>query len=313
VAIGSRDQARADAFATEIGADRGHGSYDALIEDPGVEFVYVATPHPTHAELAIRAAEAGRHVLCEKPMAVTVRDAERVVEAARRSATFLTEGFAFRCHAQTRALIELVEAGEIGEVRVIDAPFGYDAGPQPTNYLFNRELAGGSILDVGCYPVAMSRLIAGRAQGRPFADPDIVAGTGTLHPEHGVDLDAAAVAWFEPGITAQLMCSIRTALDYTLRITGTHGTLTLPAAWLPGRWGGPPRIVVTPNEGEERIIPIDATGGLYTIEADTVVARAREGRMEAPEMTWEDSLGNMRTLDRWRSAVGVSYPDDERG
>lgn len=310
-AVASRDQDRADAFAAEFRAQTALSPYAALLDDPAVEIVYVATPHPTHAELAIAALESGKHVLCEKPLAVTRADGERIVAAARASGRFLVEGFAFRHHPQTQQLVKVLSEGIIGDVRAIDAPFGYDAGPAPTNYLFDRQRAGGSILDVGCYPVAMVRLIAGVAAGRPFRDPDIVVGTGTLHPEYAVDLDATAIMRFEGGPTAQLMCSIRTTLDTTLRITGTSGSLRLPAAWLPERWGGPPRIIIEAPETAPRSVPIEPTLGLYTNEVDAVVAHVRDGRTEAPEMSWDDSLGNLRALDAWRAAVGVRYPDDE--
>jgi predicted dehydrogenase len=310
VAVGSRDADRALALAAEFGAAHAYGSYEALIRDPQVEFVYVATPHTTHVELAMEAASAGKHVLCEKPLAVDAPGAARMVAHARVSGTFLFEAFAFRCHPQTRLLIELLRAGEIGEIRSVSASFGYDAGPSPTNYLLRRDLAGGSILDVGCYTVALTRLLAGEVTGRTFRDPARVEGAGQLHPDHGVDLDASAVAWFEGGFCGQLSCSIRTNLDSTVQITGTEGFIHLPTPWLPGRIGGPPRIVVRRHREPVREILVEEPAGLYANEADTVVSRARDGLLEAPEMSWADSLGNMETLDRWRHTVGVRYENE---
>ena len=313
VAIGSRDLGRATRFATEFDLASAHGSYEALIHDPRVAFVYIATPHTTHAELAIEAASAGKHVLCEKPLAVDATDAARMIEHARSSRTFLMEAFAFRCHPQTRVLMELIRAGEIGEIRSVVAAFGYDAGSAPTNYLLRRDLAGGSILDVGCYTVALTRQLAGAAVGQPFADPLRVLGAGLLHPEHRVDLDASAILWFESGFTGQGACSIRTSLDSTVQITGTHGFIHLPTPWLPGRIGGPPRIAITRHRADAREVAIDEPRGLYAVEADTVVERAREGRLEAPEMLWADSLGNMTALDVWRDQVGVNFGDSKLG
>lgn len=312
VAVGSRDAARAEAFAREFGADRAHGSYEALIDDPGVQFVYIATPHPTHVALAVAGAEAGKQVLCEKPLAVNAATASVVIEAARRAGIFLMEGFAFRCHPQTQRLVELLEGDEIGDLRAVNATFGFDAGPSPSNYLHRRDLAGGAMLDNGCYPVALARRIAGHTVGRAFRNPDRVVGAGLLHPDQGIDLDAVAVAWYEGGVTAQLMCTIRTEVDRTVLITGSRGFIRLPAAYLPGRmdrFGGTPRILVERHGEAPREIPVAAAAGLYTIEADTVVARAREGRTEAPEMTWDDSIGNMEVLDRWRAEVGVRYDE----
>ncbi len=310
VAVGSRDAARSSAFAAEFGADRSHGSYEALVDDPGVQFVYVATPHTTHVELAVLAAEAGKHVLCEKPVAVNGAGAATIFEAARKAGVFLMEGFAFRCHPQVAHLERLLEGGEIGELRSIYASFGFDAGPAPTNYLMRRDLAGGAMLDNGCYPVALSRRIAGHTVGQVFRNPDRVFGAGLLHPSEGIDLDASALTWYEGGVSAHLACTIRTEVDKTVLITGSKGFIRLPAAFLPGRldrFGGVPRIVLERHGEAPQDILVETPPGLYNIEADAVVSHAREGRTEAPEMTWEDSLGNMAVLDRWRAAVGVTY------
>jgi predicted dehydrogenase len=310
VAVGSRDAARSQAFAAEFGAQRSHGSYEALVNDPEVQFVYVATPHTTHVELAVLAAEAGKHVLCEKPVAVNAAGAATIFDAARKAGVFLMEGFAFRCHPQTAHLVRVLEGGEIGELRSIHASFGFDAGPAPTNYLMRRDLAGGAMLDNGCYPVALSRRIAGHTVGQVFRNPDRVFGAGLLHSTERIDLDATALTWYEGGVSATLACTIRTEVDKTVLITGSKGFIRLPAAFLPGRmdrFGGVPRIILERHGEAPQEILVETPPGLYSIEADAVVAHVREGRTEAPEMTWEDSLGNMAVLDRWRAAVGVTY------
>ena len=316
VAVGSRDGDKARKFATEFGVDRSHASYEALLADPGVEFVYIATPHSTHVELAVQAAEAGKHVLCEKPVAVNAAGAAVIFAAARKAGVFLMEGFAFRGHPQTAHLVRLLEGGEIGELRSIHASFGFDAGPAPTNYLMRRDLAGGAMLDNGCYPVALSRRIAGHTVGATFRNPDRVFGAGLLHPVEGIDLDASALTWYEGGVAAQLQCTIRTEVDKTVVVTGSKGIIRLPAAYLPGRtdrFGGIPRLIVERHGEPAREILVETAPGLYNLEADLVVTRAREGRTEAPEMTWEDSLGNMAVLDQWRAAVGVRYDPGVEG
>jgi predicted dehydrogenase len=311
VAVGSRDATRASTFAADHGALRAYGAYDQLLADPEVQFVYVATPHPTHLQLTTATAAAGKHVLCEKPMAVDAEGARRMVAAARSAGVFLMEAFAFRCHPQGRRLIELLGDGAIGEIRGVSAAFGYDAGPAPTNYLHRRDLAGGSILDVGCYTVALARQLAGVAAGRAFMDPIRLEGVGLMHAEHGVDLEAAAIASFESGFTAQLACSIRTNLDSTAQITGTKGFIRLPAPWLPGKFGGEPRILIQRGQEAPEEIAIGAERPLYAIEADTVVDRARAGHLEAPEMSWSDSIGNMATLDRWRHEIGLTFEGED--
>ncbi len=313
VAVGSRDSARAEAFAKTFGADRSYGSYAAVLDDPAVEFAYIATPHTLHVELSTAAAAAGKHVLCEKPMAVTAAHASMAVEAARTAGVFLMEAFAFRVHPQTARLASVLEGGEIGELRSMQLAWGFNAGPSPSaSYYYRSDLAGGSILDNGCYTVAMARRIAGHTVGRTYRDPDRVFGAGLLHPTEGVDLDAAGLLWWEGGIAAHVSGTFRNDIDKTVLITGTEGFIRLPAPYLPlrpDRFGGEPRILVERHDRPAREITFEITDGPYVIEADRVVGYAREGRLEAPEYAWDDMLGNMRTLDRWRSAVGVRYPD----
>jgi predicted dehydrogenase len=217
VAVGSRDRDRALALAERFAARHAPGSYEEVIDDPTVDLVYVALPHSLHVEWAIRAAEAGKAVLCEKPLAVDAAGAAAIVDAARRNGVFVGEGFAYRCHPQTHRLVELVRDGAVGDVRVIDAAFGYDAGPAPTNYLLRPELAGGSIFDVGCYATSMSHLLVAAACGVQVVEQARVSGAGRIGPS-GVDLSAAATIVFESGHLARVACSIEAGLDSVVRI-----------------------------------------------------------------------------------------------
>lgn len=310
VAVGSRDRERAEAFAAELGVSRAYGGYEAVIEDREVDLVYVATYHPLHRELAVLAADAGKHVLCEKPLAVNRRDAEEIVAAARRNDVFLLEAFAYRCHPQTERLVELLREGAIGEVRMVDAVFGYDAGPRPGNYLLERELGGGGILDVGCYTTSMAHLIAA-ATGGDVAPSSEVVGGATLG-ETGVDLWAAAVVTFPTGLLARLACAIRVDLESSVRVYGSDGRILLPSPWLPGRIGPRAGLVVERAGAEPVVVDVPVERDVYVVEVDRVNAYVREGVRSAPAMTWEESLENMRTLDRWRASIGLRYPDDDR-
>src|SRR4051812_36102353 len=169
-AIASRNPGKTALAETFPGARIVDG-YDALLGDAEVDAVYIATPHPGHAEWAIKAAEAGKHVLVEKPMGLTAFEADAMMHAARKAGTFLGEAFMYRLHPQTTQIVELVKSGAIGEVRMIKSSFGF-AMPRfmPEHRLYANELAGGGILDVGGYPVSMARLIAGAASGEPFAE-----------------------------------------------------------------------------------------------------------------------------------------------
>ena len=308
VAVGSGSPERAAAFAGEFPVR--YGSYEGVVEETEFDLLYVATTHPDHREWAVRAADAGKHLLCEKPLAVHRADAEAIVEAARRNDVFLLEAFAYRCHPQTRRLVELVGSGSIGQVRMIDATFGYDAGPDPGNYLLVHELAGGSILDVGCYPTSMAHLIAQTAIGL-IAEPDDVGGVAEIGATTRVDHSAAAVLRFDGGILARLACSIGADLEGSLRIFGSEGRITVPSPWLPGRIGTSAEIVVERPGAEPIVEDVGLGAGVYTIEVDAVGAMVRAGERSPSVMPWEESLANMGTLDRWRSAVGLRYEQDE--
>ena len=170
-------------------------------------------------------------------MAVNHADAAAIVEAARRNDVFLLEAFAYRCHPQTHRLVELLREGAIGEVRMIDAVFGYDAGPEPTNYLMVHELAGGSILDVGCYTTSMAHLIAAAATGR--------AGRRrrSTWPARRTSGRPASItrprrrSRSKTASLARVACSIQANLDSSVRIYGSEGRITVPSPWLPGRIG----------------------------------------------------------------------------
>jgi predicted dehydrogenase len=306
VAVASRSGERAATFAREFGIPVHHPSYQALTEDEGVDVVYVATHHPLHRDLAFGAAEAGKHVLCEKPLAVHHGDAASIVDAARRNDVFLLEAFAYRCHPQTHRLVELLRDGVIGEVRVIDAVFGYDAGPKPDNYLMVPELAGGSILDVGCYTTSMAHLVAAAAMGVDVAEPVDVVGAAVIGTT-GVDHSAAATLTFDGGVLARVECSIQANLDSTVRIVGSYGSITVPSPWLPGRIGSTAVIAVQWLSGDADEITVPIETDVYAIEVEAVGEMIRQGSRSPSVMSWDESLANMRTLDRWRAAIGLRY------
>jgi predicted dehydrogenase/aryl-alcohol dehydrogenase-like predicted oxidoreductase len=294
VAVGSRTRDRADAFGDQFDVPVRHGSYEALLADDRVDAVYLATPHPSHAELAIRAAEAGRHVLCEKPLALNHAQAMAIVEAAAEHDVFLMEAFMYRCHPQTARLVELVRSGEIGELRAIRATFGFATRFDPASRLLDRELGGGGILDVGGYCASMARLLAG-------AEPVEVKAVGRIG-ETGVDEHAAAVLRFPGDVVAELFCGVRARADSAVWVFGTEGSIEVPAPWLPGAEA---EIAVARDGREPRRVVVRTSDDLYGAEADEVAAHL-EAR-QSPAMSWDDSLGNMHTLDRWRQEIGLVY------
>ena len=309
VAIGARDPARVDYASRFTGARVVHG-YAALLADPGVEAVYIATPHPHHAEWAIKAAEAGKHVLCEKPLGLTAFEAEAMIRAARKAGTFLGEAYMYRLHPQTRRLVDTVRSGIIGEIRLIRSSFGFALPASvPEHRLLENDLAGGGILDVGGYPVSMAQLLAGVAADKPFLEPDRVHGVAHLG-RTGVDEWASAVLHFPGGILAEVSCSVSLRQDNVLRIYGTKGYLEVPDFWFAtGKEGGASVITLHPEAGGTETITIEESGWLYAFEADAAGAAIRAGQQEFawPGPGWADTLATLRTLDKWRAAAGLEF------
>lgn len=312
VAAGSRSLDNANAFADQFDIPTRHGSYEDLLSDDNVEAVYIATPHPMHPEWAIRAAEAGKHVLCEKPMAINHAAAMAMFQAAEDAGTFMMEAFMYRCHPQTAKLVEVIQSGVIGEIRMVRATFGFGGGDtigNPDGRLFSNALGGGGILDVGCYAVSMSRLVAGAAAGKPFLNPTKVVGLGKVGQTR-VDEYAAGALEFENGVVAQIATAVRAGLENTVYIAGANGNIFLPNPWAASRDGKPDCKIIVKAGGETQTIDVEAEDRTaFSYEADAAAAAIRAGKPEpdAPAMTWADTLGNLDTLDRWRAEVGVQY------
>ncbi|MCG3196395.1 MAG: Gfo/Idh/MocA family oxidoreductase [Candidatus Omnitrophica bacterium] len=305
VAVASRDKDTACEFADEHGIPRAHGTYDDLLNDPEIEAVYIAPPHNLHAEWAIRAAEAGKHILCEKPIGLNAREAHSIIEAARGRDVFLMEAFMYRCHPQIGELIRLLREKAIGAVKLIQANFSFKADFDLDSRLFNPTFGGGGILDVGCYCTSMSRLLAGVATGREFAEPVELVGCGTIGHESGVDECAIAAVEFPGGVLAQLSTGILAEQEEVVRIYGTEGRIILDSPWLPQKEGRQPILRVIPNVGKPRELLVESDRGLYALEADLVAESLPNRQAPWPAMSWEDTLGNMRMLDRWRAAIGL--------
>jgi predicted dehydrogenase/aryl-alcohol dehydrogenase-like predicted oxidoreductase len=311
VAVGSRTAESAGAFAAEFGGVRAHGSYPALLADPGVKAVYIATPHPQHLEWIVKAAEAGKHILSEKPIGLNHAEAMVAAEAARANGVLLMEAFMYRCAPVTARLVELIRQKICGEVKFIQATFSYRAGFNPGIRHFSNALGGGGILDVGCYPVSFARLVAGAVDGRHFSNPIEVKGSALLNAETGVDDHAAATLKFANGIVAQVATGVAVNQDNSARVYCTDGWIHVPWPWIPAREGGTERIIIHKAGEQPREETVETTEWLYGIEADSVAAALAVGAREVPFMTVADTLGNMATLDAWRSSAGLVYESEK--
>ncbi|QYM79523.1 aldo/keto reductase [Horticoccus luteus] len=308
-AVGSRSLPAAKKFAQEFGVARAHGSYEALLADPGVEAVYIATPHPLHVEWIVRAAEAGKHVLCEKPLGLNYAEAMVAEAACRAHGVVLMEAFMYRCHPQTAKVVELVRSGAIGAVHAVQATFSFDAGFNAEHRLWSNALGGGGMLDVGCYPVSFARLIAGAAAGQAFLNPVQVSGAAQLHPETGVDLYAAGTMKFATGFIAQVAAGISLGQDSSARIYGREGWIHVPSPWIPPSEGEVGKIFVHKGGAVEEIA-VATPEHLYGLEADAFAAALARGAQDVPQMSVADTLGNLAALDAWREAAGLVYESE---
>jgi predicted dehydrogenase len=310
--VGSRSRESAERFARTFGPITAHASYENLLADAHVQVIYIATPHPMHAEWAIKAARAGKHILCEKPLTLNHAEALRVAQAARENGVFLMEAFMYRCHPQTARLIDLIRSGAIGQVGTIHAVFSSKAHFNEQDRHFNNALGGGGILDLGCYAMSISRLIAGISQGLPFSDPEAISGFARFHPQTGTDLYAVASARFPDGILAHLSAGVGLRQSNDVRIFGTEGRIEVPKPFVISKEGGTSSLLLTRGAAEQtREIAIKTDEHLYALEADSVGDAIAQGKLESQHVPVADSLGNMAALDAWRGAVGLIY-DSER-
>ena len=315
VAIASTNEGRRKSFGDKYNIDSTlrFSSYDELVESSDIDAIYISTPHTLHAEWTIKAAGRGKHVLCEKPGAVNLKEGKQVIQAVQEAGVFYMEGFMYRCHPQIKTLLKLIKEKKIGDIKSIKSSFGFDTGKTiPKSRLFDKELAGGAILDVGLYPISFSRLVAGVAGGKKFLNPIKLTGSATIG-ETGVDEVAYAKFEFENGIIAEASTAIREEMINNAIITGLKGTIEMNEPWSPGREGGPYHSTIKINvNGDTEIIDIKGPEHLFYFETELASASIKDNKSEVPHpgMTWEDTLGNLKTLDDWREQVGYSIQQD---
>ena len=297
-AVGSRSMDKAEEFASKYAGCKAHDSYEALIADDSVDAIYVATPHPMHVEWTIKALNAGKSVLCEKPMGLNHAEVMAMVHAAEQNQQLLVEAFMYRMHPQTQKVRDLLDEAAIGELRHITATFGFNAPFSESGRLYAAELGGGGIMDVGCYPVSMCRLIVG-------SEPTRVVATGKL-AQTGADIYTSALLEFENGVGAHVATGVGQQLDNNLSIFGSRGSLHIPQPWLcPENWN------VLQRQGGELNEHTGTSASPYIYQVDEVDRCRKEGLLQSPCMNWKDSLGNATVLDKWRAAIGVSYPQEQ--
>ena len=279
IAVASRDAARAEEYARDWGIERAYGGYEALLEDPDVEAIYISLPNSLHCEWSIRALEAGKHVLCEKPLGRRVTEVQAAFDAADRAARLLMEAFMYRHHPQTRKLQELVADGAIGRLRLIRAAFSFTVH-QPENVRLLAEADGGALMDVGCYCVNASRLLAG--------EPERAVGAQVLGPT-GVDVVFAGMLVHPDGVVAEIDCGLALPERDELEVVGEEGSLFLDDPWHCYE----PMVELRRDGGVERIEAPRANP--YRLELENLSAAIR-GEAE-PLLGRQDAVGNAAVIE----------------
>ena len=295
-AVASRDPARAAAFAGEHGFEVAHASYADLVEDPQVDVVHVATPHPQHLAAAELALRAGTPVLVEKPLTATLAGAERLVALARSTGTFCMEAMWTRFLPNGVRLAELVRDGAIGEVRTVHADLGMRVPDDPTSRYLDPALGGGALLDVGVYPIALAQQLLGA--------PEQVHVTGTL-TSTGVDGDVALLVRSAGGGTGLLSASITSEPAGAAWVEGTDGRIEVPRSF-----ERVPALLVHRQGGVVEAVDLGRRGSGYAHMLEHVQECLALGLAESPVMPLSDTLDVMRVVDTAQRELGLSPRDD---
>jgi len=295
VAVGSRAADTAESLANIFGIPHQHSSYDELANDPNVDVVYIATPHPFHMENTILCLKAGKAVLCEKPLAINEGQAQQMANVARTEKLFLMEAMWTRFLPIIVKVREWLAQGLIGRARMVTADFGFRADWIPKHRLFNPELGGGALLDVGVYCVSMSSMV--------FAKPPTKI-TGLAHiGQTEVDEQSAMVLGYSDGQLAVLSCAIRTQTPQQALIVGTKGMIRIHSPF----WcATTATISIEGKENETITMPFEGNG--YNYQAQEVMKCLRTGKLESDIMPLNETLSIVKTMDEIRAQWGLKYP-----
>lgn len=294
-AVGSRYHRRSQVFGEEFHAPNRHESYAALANDPEVDVIYVATPHSLHQENSLLCLNAGKPVLCEKPFTINAAQARDVIAVAREKKLFLMEAMWTRFIPAVVKVRELIAAGAIGEVRMLHSHFGFRADPDESGRLSAPELGGGSLLDVGVYPIAFAYMVFGHA-------PEKIVSMAALGRD-GVDEQAAFTLGFKGGALALCSSAISTTTPYDTYIMGTEGMLKLHAPF----WCSE-KVTLIPEGGEDTVYELPLGGNGFNCEAAAVMECLRTGKLEHPSMPLDETIQIMETMDTLRAQWGLKYP-----
>lgn len=297
LAVGSRTQAKADAFADRFGVPRRYSSYESLVVDPDVDVVYVASPHSSHHPNVMLALAAGKHVLCEKPLTLNAAEAAQCVAMARHKRLFLMEAVWMRFFPAAGRLKEWVADGIIGDISLVEASFCLDVPFDPEHRLYNPALGGGALLDLGIYPLSLATMLLGYP-----ADVRSDVRLGLT----GVDEANTITLLYEGGARARLESSVRESKPREALISGTDGSIKVHDAFF-----CPTQLTLEVAGREPQTVTLPASGNGYLHEVEEVHECLRAGLTESPRMTLDETVRVMRLMDGLRAEWGISYPGEQ--
>ena len=247
-AVASRSQAKAEAYAKEKGIPKAHGSYEALLADPGIDAIYISLPNTLHCEWTVKAAEAGKHVLCEKPITPTLAELDEVEAAAKANNVTIFEAFMYLHHPQTLKVKEMIQSGQLGDLQLINSWFAYYLPPEDSdNIRLAPDLAGGSLWDVGVYPNSLAIVMA--QAGAP-----VEVWASQIKGETGIDVSMVAQLKFANGVVAQISSGFRSPFREGAQIVGSDGRLRINEPWKPHQSGRGSRIAFDSRADVEETI-----------------------------------------------------------
>lgn len=295
-AVASREEDRAREFAAKHGAARYYTRYEELAADPNVDAIYIATPHGYHAEHAILCLQHGKAVLCEKPLALSARQVQTMIDAARANNAFLMEAMWTRFLPLTEKIIALIREGQLGTVKYVRGDFGFLAPFNPSGRLYDLSLGGGALLDIGIYPLFLCLLLLG--------EPDSIVAAGHLSPT-GSDETCQAILHYKDGRSAMISSTLACQTSITAEIAGTEGSIQLPTPW----YKNDRLTILRPGE-EVRTISVEPMVNGFEYQVREVTACLDKGLLESPLHSHTDSLNLSKTMDLIRGQIGVKYPGE---
>ncbi len=291
-AVASRSLKKAKSFAADYNIQEAYGSYQALFDDPKIDVIYIATPHNSHMDLSIQAMKAGKHVLCEKPLAINKSQVKKMLAVAKQNKVFLMEAFWSRFNPTIIEVSEKIKNGVIGDVNYLNADFNFKATFDPNSRLFDPELAGGALLDVGVYPIFLAYLL--------FGKPKSIAAS-SLFSETGVDVQTAMQFKFENRL-ANLMCGLNSKSDMIAKIHGEKGSIFIDA-----RWHEASGYRIEKNE-ESTQHSKPKLGKGYAYEIMECINCISLGNIESKSWSHQDSMNLISICDEVRKLIGLKYP-----